>query len=85
MFSLPTDQGVTKTMVAIVKVEKKSENRPPMTSSNPVILRGTTEGAPEATVLTDVFSRGQTPVRILSGSDIVVVGCRGLGLPETLS
>lgn len=56
-----------------------------MTSSNLVILRSTTEGAPEATVLTDVFSRGQTPVRILSGSDIVVVGCRGLGLPETLS
>lgn len=45
VFSLSTDQGVTKTMVAIVKVEKKRENRAPTESS-------TTERALEATVLT---------------------------------
>lgn len=55
MFSLSTDQGVTKTMVAIVKVEKKRENRAPAESSNLLVtLRGTTERAPEATVLTEL-------------------------------
>lgn len=54
VFSLSTDQGVTKTMVAIVKVEKKRENRAPTESSNLVTLRGTTERALEATVLTEL-------------------------------
>lgn len=73
-------------MVVIVKVEKKSENRAPMKSSNlPVTLRGTTERAPGHCPDRTVFGRGQTPVRILSSSDIVVVGGRGLGLLETLS